>query len=81
MFFHPFHLSQQVEQLSSIAVLHAEDEVFLTFKGHVKLSDEGMVSAGLENGFFVFDNRLFGVLEDEILTDDFDGHHDAIFPS
>lgn len=47
-------------------------------EGEIQLGDEWVVRAGLQDHPLVLDDGLFGSLEDEVLVDHLDGHHDSV---
>lgn len=71
---HPPDFPQQIEELSSVAVLHAEDQVMLGLEAEEELSDEGMAAAFLEDLAFIFHDVLLLVVEDEVLADHLHRH-------
>ena len=71
---HSSYFSQQIEQLSSIAILHTEEKIMLSLKRHVELSDKRMARTPLKNGSLVLHYILFHVLHYELLIDCLQGH-------
>ena len=81
VFLHPFDLAEKVEEFSSVAELHAEDEIVVGFKAHEELGDERVPRASFEDVSLVFDNVLFFVVDDEILGDGFESHEFPVPPA
>lgn len=75
---HPPHLPQQVEQLSTVTVLHTENQVIFCLKTEVKLGDERMPTAFLEYLPLIFYYILLLVLNYEVFIDDFHGHQTTV---
>lgn len=73
-FFHPLHFSQQVEQLSSMAVLHTKDEAVWCLETHEKLCNEGMPITFFQYFSLALDYILFLILYYESFVDDLHSH-------
>ena len=59
---HPSNFSQQIEKLSTVAVLHAEKKIIFSLETHVQLGDERMAAAQFQNGPLIFYDVQFVVL-------------------
>lgn len=78
LLFHSSDFPQQIEELTSITVLHAENEVVFSLKTAVELSDKGVIGTSLENRPLVIHDILLLVLNDELFIDDFQCHNFSV---
>jgi hypothetical protein len=77
-FIHPSHFSQQIEQLSSVTVLHTEYEIVSGFEAGIEASSKRMSRTFLKDHPFALDYVLLFVFEDELFVDGLESHDFAI---
>jgi len=76
-FFHSPDFPQQVEQFSSVAEFHDENQEVFSLERGFEFGDEGMVGANAEDGFLVVDYVGLVVTQNVLLVDDFHGHESS----